>query len=59
MFVQDSTAELWSDASAPEASRGEGCRADAVLTRPFQAGTLLAAARLFVPHFAPGADLHP
>ena len=44
---------------APETSRGEVCRADAVLTRPFQAGTLLAAARLFVPHLAPGADLHP
>jgi CheY-like chemotaxis protein len=44
--------------AAPEASRAEGCRADAVLTRPFQAGTLLAAARLLVPQLAPGADLH-
>jgi CheY-like chemotaxis protein len=45
--------------AAPEASRAEGCRADAVLARPCQAGTLLAAARLFVPQLAPGADLHP
>ena len=45
--------------AAPEASRAEGCRADAVLARPCQAGTLLAAARLFVPQLAPGADLYP
>jgi CheY-like chemotaxis protein len=45
--------------AAPAASRAEACRADAVLTRPFQAGTLLAAARLLVPQLGPGADLHP
>jgi two-component system phosphate regulon response regulator PhoB len=44
--------------AAPEALRAEGCRADAVLARPCQAGTLLAAARLFVRDLASPADLH-
>jgi CheY-like chemotaxis protein len=34
--------------AAPEALRAEGCEADAVLTKPCQLDTLIAAARLFV-----------
>jgi CheY-like chemotaxis protein len=34
--------------AAPEALRSEGCEADAVLTKPCQLDTLIAAARLFV-----------
>jgi CheY-like chemotaxis protein len=34
--------------ASPEALRAEGCRADAVLTKPCQIDTLIAAARLFV-----------
>jgi CheY-like chemotaxis protein len=42
---------------SPEALRAEGCLADAVLTKPCQPDTLIAAARLFVRHLAsaPGA----
>ena len=42
--------------AAPEALRAEGCQADAVLTKPCQLDTLIAAARLFVRHLASGAD---
>ena len=38
--------------SSPEALRAEGCQADAVLTKPCQADTLIAAARLFVRHLS-------
>jgi two-component system response regulator RpaA len=45
--------------AAPEALRSERCEADAILSKPFQIDTLLAAARLFVkdlscPPDAPG-----
>lgn len=40
-----------------EALRAEGCVADAVLTKPYQVDTLIAAARLFVGHLAAGADV--
>lgn len=56
--VDTANAPIIAVTAAPEASRTEGCRADAVLTRPCQAGTLLAAARLFVRHLASGADLY-
>jgi CheY-like chemotaxis protein len=41
---------------SPEALRAEGCQVDAVLTKPCHVDTLIAAARLFVPHLAGGAD---
>jgi CheY-like chemotaxis protein len=40
-----------------EALRAEGCVADAVLTKPYQVDTLIAAARLFVRHLGDGADV--
>jgi CheY-like chemotaxis protein len=45
--------------ASPEAFRVEGCQADAVLTKPCQLETLIAAARLFVRHLvcAPDAGL--
>lgn len=42
--------------ASPDSLRQEGCAADAVLTKPCQIDTLMAAARLFVRHVtAPGA----
>jgi CheY-like chemotaxis protein len=38
--------------ASPEALRAEGCAADAVLAKPCPIDTLVAAARLFVPHLA-------
>jgi len=38
--------------SSPDALRAEGCQADAVLTKPCQTDTLIAAARLFVRHLS-------
>jgi CheY-like chemotaxis protein len=38
--------------SSPEALRAEGCQADAVLTKPCQTDTLIAAARLFLRHLS-------
>ena len=43
--------------ASPEALRGEGCTADAVLTKPCPTDTLVAAARLFVRHLACGTDV--
>jgi CheY-like chemotaxis protein len=43
--------------ATPETLRAEGCQADAVLTKPCQAETLLAAARLFVRDLPPAAEL--
>jgi CheY-like chemotaxis protein len=43
--------------TSPEVLRGEGCVADAVLTKPCQIDTLIAAARLFVRHLECGADV--
>jgi len=42
---------------APEALRSEGCDADAVLSKPCQIDTLIAAAKLFVRDLASPADL--
>ena len=42
--------------AAPEALRAAGCQADAVLTKPCELDTLIAAARLFVRHLAGGPD---
>jgi CheY-like chemotaxis protein len=42
--------------ASPEILRAEGCQADAVLTKPCQLDTLIAAARLFVRHLASAAD---
>jgi CheY-like chemotaxis protein len=42
--------------AAPEALRAEGCQADAVLTKPCELDTLIAAARLFVRHLACRTD---
>jgi len=42
--------------AAPEALRSEGCDADAVLSKPFQLDTLIAAARLFVRDLGPSTD---
>ena len=57
--------ELPETASAPiiavtashEALRAEGCLVDAVLTKPYQVETLIAAARLFVRHPGDGAGV--
>ena len=40
-----------------EALRAEGCLADAVMTKPYQVDTLIAAARLFVRHLGEGAGV--
>jgi CheY-like chemotaxis protein len=42
--------------ATPEALRADGCQADAVLTKPCQLDTLIAAARLFVRHLACHVD---
>jgi CheY-like chemotaxis protein len=42
--------------AAPEALRAAGCQADAVLTKPCEVDTLIAAARLFVRHLAGRPD---
>ena len=42
--------------AAPEVLRSEGCEADAVLSKPCQLDTLIAAARLFVRHLATQGD---
>ena len=42
--------------ASPEALRAEGCEADAVLTKPCQLDTLMAAARLFVRDLACNVD---
>jgi CheY-like chemotaxis protein len=42
---------------SPEALRAEGCHADAVLTKPIEIETLLAAARHLVRHLLSTADL--
>ena len=42
--------------AAPEALRAEGCQADAVLAKPCELDTLLAAARLFVRHLTGRPD---
>jgi len=42
--------------ASPETLRAEGCEADAVLTKPCQLDTLIAAARLFVRDLAPDVD---
>jgi CheY-like chemotaxis protein len=42
--------------ASPEALRAEGCEADAVLTKPCQLDTLIAAARLFVRDLAFDVD---
>jgi CheY-like chemotaxis protein len=42
--------------STPEATRAEGCPADAVLSKPCELETLVAAARLFVRHLATAPD---
>ena len=42
--------------ASPENLRAEGCDADAVLTKPCQLDTLIAAARLFVRDLAPDVD---
>ena len=42
--------------ASPEALRAGGCQADAVLTKPCQLDTLIAAARLFVRHLASAPD---
>jgi CheY-like chemotaxis protein len=42
--------------ASPQALRAQGCAADAVLSKPCQLDTLIAAARLFVRHLAPGAE---
>jgi CheY-like chemotaxis protein len=41
---------------SPQATRAEGCQADAVLSKPCELDTLVAAARLFVRHLAPAPD---
>ena len=43
--------------ASPEALRAEGCPADAVLTKPCQIDTLIAAARLFVRHLSTPPDV--
>jgi CheY-like chemotaxis protein len=40
----------------PEALRSEGCEVDAVLSKPCQMDTLIAAARLFIRHFPSQPD---
>jgi CheY-like chemotaxis protein len=42
--------------ASPEALRAEGCQADAILTKPCQLDTLIAAARLFVRDLALDVD---
>jgi CheY-like chemotaxis protein len=42
--------------AVPDTLRAEGCEADAVLTKPCQLGTLIAAARLFVRDLAADVD---
>lgn len=42
--------------ASPEALRAEGCQADAVLTKPCQPDTLIAAARVFVRDLASAVD---
>jgi CheY-like chemotaxis protein len=42
--------------ASPQALRAEGCPADAVLSKPCQIDTLIAAARLFVRHLALAPD---
>lgn len=42
--------------AAPEALRSDGCEVDAVLSKPCQLDTLIAATRLFVRHFAAPPD---
>jgi CheY-like chemotaxis protein len=42
--------------AAPEALRSERCDADAILSKPFQIDTLIAAARLFVKDLSSPAD---
>jgi CheY-like chemotaxis protein len=42
--------------ASPDALRAEGCPADAVLTKPCQLDTLIAAAKLFVRHLACAPD---
>jgi CheY-like chemotaxis protein len=41
---------------SPQAARAEGCPADAVLSKPCELETLVAAARLFVRHLAPAPE---
>ena len=45
---QTATTAIIAVTAAPEALRSEGCDADAVLSKPCELGTLIAAARLFV-----------
>jgi len=42
--------------AAPEAVRSDGCDVDAVLSKPCEVDTLIAAARLFIKHFADPPD---
>jgi CheY-like chemotaxis protein len=43
--------------TTPEALRSEGCDVDAVLSKPCQSDTLIAAARLFIRNFASQPDV--
>jgi CheY-like chemotaxis protein len=53
---ETSTTPIIAVTAAPEALRAEGCQADAVLTKPCELDTLIAAARLFVRHLATRTD---
>lgn len=56
-FPETASAPIIAVTTSHEALRAEGCAADAVLTKPYQVDTLIAAARLFVRHLAGGADV--
>lgn len=53
---ETSTTPIIAVTVAPEALRAAGCEADAVLTKPCEPETLVAAARLFVRHLESRAD---
>ena len=53
---QTATTAIIAVTAAPEALRSEGCDADAVLSKPCQLDTLIAAARLFVRELGSPAD---
>jgi len=53
---QTATAAIIAVTAAPEALRSEGCDIDAVLSKPCQLDTLIAAARLFVRDLGSATD---
>ncbi|HEU4938244.1 MAG TPA: response regulator [Vicinamibacterales bacterium] len=53
---QTATTAIIAVTAAPEALRLEGCDADAVLSKPYQLDTLIAAARLFVRDLGSATD---